>query len=1267
MKLFTFTPKTVLALLFYLVLSVPSEAQFWSATWPFTSLTTTPATVGAVTATNATTSGTFQALSATYGENSKAWTTANTAPASTSTTYIQMTVTNASSNTEDIGSVALGVDGSSSLPVGIEIYYATNSAFTTGVTQLLVGDISTYTTYSVSGAIGTLAPGATGYFRVYFYYSDASTTIGATSFEVSGITCNNATETYTVGPTGNFPSLTVASYIYDDIALCGPTIWSLQSTYTATYSAANETFPITLDANSGASYGLTIEPASGASPSISGTSTTAILELYGASYVTINGSAGGTGTAQNLTIKNASTGTNSAVVFVANNATTGSTYNTVRNCIITGDASTKTAAGILSAGTTVTATPTHGNNNNTYQNNAVTASVNDIALVGTTAGTESGNQIIGNQCSTAEQCGIFVSYDPAIITDNTISAITSASASVSASGITAQNYITGAVISGNTIYNVSSTNSAGFAVGGIYLASTSSTSNVTVSNNYIYNIIGYGYTTVADLPFNGYGIYIYEGGGYNIYFNSISQTNNQGHAGSSGGMFIYGSVSPIPSALNIRNNIFYDDETTSTNYGIVSEATHTSFTNIDYNDYYTAGGTANNLGYISVTAGSTTGATTVTTIGGMATSFGYNTHSGAILPNFTSTTDLDLLNYNNFCLASGVAISGIYTSTDIYGDARVVPCIGADEFNYTFTSTSSGSGCSPTVTVHAPASTLAAGTYIVTYGLSSPNSSTADTAHMTYVAGTTNAGTFIVQPSLLSTAGSTTLTITGLLPITPACASNLTEIVPLPVTNVTADQATISTPGGPTAVTISDNMDPCNGGHSVDIVIAGGASPYNFTVTPTGGINSAHTYSSQTSPLEINAGGATQYTISAISDASGCVAAASAISGSPLNTTPSATLTGGNTSTPCTIAAGVTQIFYDAGGNLMGQVAAPAGGSGLGVTTFYTDALDATPQTAGTPYTQHYLQRHFHIEPATNGSATVCLFINASEASTLASNTYSGADDPTYFPQFVSNLSNAAINKYDASSMADETPQGYGGSSSERQVIPTSSLTVTANPTINGTALSNVYEICFGVRNFSGFYIASQNPNDNPLPVTLVFVNATAENNKYIRIEWATASETDNSGFEVQRSTDGNNFEDQGWIAGHLNSTTLNSYDYDDSKALPDVTYYYRLRQEDVDGNFTYSQIVSASLTSAQGFAFTSLIPNPANSEVSLGILSNINTTAKVSLIDILGREMANKEISLSIGYNTAQFDLSDMAVGSYTVIISSGAITTAKKMAITR
>lgn len=96
-----------------------------------------------------------------------------------------------------------------------------------------------------------------------------------------------------------------------------------------------------------------------------------------------------------------------------------------------------------------------------------------------------------------------------------------------------------------------------------------------------------------------------------------------------------------------------------------------------------------------------------------------------------------------------------------------------------------------------------------------------------------------------------------------------------------------------------------------------------------------------------------------------------------------------------------------------------------------------------------------------------------------------------------------------------------------------------------------------------------------PLPVTLLFFKGENKENKYSHLTWGTALEINNSGFVVEKSLNAMDFDSIGWVDGHGNSTTLNTYSFDDVNVLNGKTYYYRLKQVDYDGGFEYSEIVS--------------------------------------------------------------------------------------------
>lgn len=112
----------------------------------------------------------------------------------------------------------------------------------------------------------------------------------------------------------------------------------------------------------------------------------------------------------------------------------------------------------------------------------------------------------------------------------------------------------------------------------------------------------------------------------------------------------------------------------------------------------------------------------------------------------------------------------------------------------------------------------------------------------------------------------------------------------------------------------------------------------------------------------------------------------------------------------------------------------------------------------------------------------------------------------------------------------------------------------------------------------------------SPLPVTMVDFDAFRVEN-HVRVEWETASELNNSFFDVERSRDGRYFERVGAVAGAGTSSVAHQYHLLDFNPLPGLSYY-RLKQVDFDGTSTYSELAAVRfITSGQGFVY----PQPAS------------------------------------------------------------------------
>ncbi len=168
------------------------------------------------------------------------------------------------------------------------------------------------------------------------------------------------------------------------------------------------------------------------------------------------------------------------------------------------------------------------------------------------------------------------------------------------------------------------------------------------------------------------------------------------------------------------------------------------------------------------------------------------------------------------------------------------------------------------------------------------------------------------------------------------------------------------------------------------------------------------------------------------------------------------------------------------------------------------------------------------------------------------------------------------------------------------------------------------------------------------LPVELVSFTANL-NGLNVVLKWKTATEVNNFGFEIEKSTDTKLFTKIGFVAGHGTSSTPNDYTFID-KASPQ-TVSYRLKQIDRDGSFEYSPVVKvASSTKATELSIVSISPN-TNVSSTTNISYTVPFDQEISLVvyDIEAREvMALPKEVKTAGLHTFILDVGPLKTGTY-------------------
>jgi PQQ-dependent dehydrogenase (s-GDH family) len=312
-------------------------------------------------------------------------------------------------------------------------------------------------------------------------------------------------------------------------------------------------------------------------------------------------------------------------------------------------------------------------------------------------------------------------------------------------------------------------------------------------------------------------------------------------------------------------------------------------------------------------------------------------------------------------------------------------------------------------------------------------------------------------------------------------------------------------------------------------------------------------------------------------------------------------------------------------GNIMAEIKANGNNLGTITSSFYTNGGPVRENSKK----RLYLDRNMTITPQVQPSTPVSirLYITAGELNAIkAASNSQGASS------MVNSISNLSI--YKNSDACGAT-----------WVNTTTPLVITPQ---YAEAFGNGYVLQADINSFSSFYFANTNPITLPLNL-LTFKGAWQDNSALLN--WETSNEVNTSHFIIERSTDARNFTAIGNTAAAGNSTGQ-KYSYPDKDAgmMNASVLYYRLKMYDLNGSFSYSNIVSINIDPS---ALVNVYPNPVHSvimaKVSLKKADNLN----IQVTDMRGQSVYMATKYLGAGTSELQIDTRKWTSQVYSIKIT--------------
>jgi photosystem II stability/assembly factor-like uncharacterized protein len=184
------------------------------------------------------------------------------------------------------------------------------------------------------------------------------------------------------------------------------------------------------------------------------------------------------------------------------------------------------------------------------------------------------------------------------------------------------------------------------------------------------------------------------------------------------------------------------------------------------------------------------------------------------------------------------------------------------------------------------------------------------------------------------------------------------------------------------------------------------------------------------------------------------------------------------------------------------------------------------------------------------------------------------------------------------------------------------------------------------------------------VPVELISFTVEVIDNS-VQLNWQTATEVNNYGFEIERKIDESDWNNIGFVLGHGSSTSVKSYSFTDNRPKSGIMIKYRLKQIDLNGNYEFSAEIETEIL-LNKFDLSQNYPNPFNPKTTIRYQLPQESKVVIKIYNILGAEVfellnERKEA----GIYEIDFSADDLSSGTYIYKISADNFVQTKKMVL--